>query len=224
VREGFKTTQAEREQLRRYFDKLWNMPAPDTDDISAEMSALPTLDIHTDNTPEPQPKPTDYSALPDGTRFRLVNGKVVTKGVYDGPLRHVKPRSPVGEFAVWIISDCGEVAGHLSLRCNGTNISGLNWGIAEVLPPEIQPDHQVTTTQEILMDAIIEITTKTLVNGKDVAEMKDSEVYALIAAQENKVKELEAIGNKPKKLVAEIDKRKAGIQALVDYLDSKELA
>jgi hypothetical protein len=82
VREGFKTTQAEREQLRRYFDKLWNMPAPDTDDISAEMSALPTLDIHTDNTPEPQPKPTDYSALPDGTRFRLVNGKVVTKGVY----------------------------------------------------------------------------------------------------------------------------------------------
>jgi hypothetical protein len=74
------------------------------------------------------------------------------------------------------------------------------------------------------MDAIIELTTKTLVNGKDVAEMKDSEVYALIAAQENKVKELEAIGNKPKKLVAEIDKRKAGIQALVDYLDSKELA
>lgn len=40
--------------------------------------------------------------------------------------------------------------------------------------------------------------------------------------QEAQVEELEKIKTKPKKLVNEIEKRKAGIQALVDYLDSKE--
>lgn len=35
------------------------------------------------------------------------------------------------------------------------------------------------------------------------------------------IKRLEAIENKPKKLVAEIGERRAGIKALVDYLDSK---
>ena len=80
------------------------------------------------------------------------------------------------------------------------------------------------TFPEILMNKtdIIKIETKTYVNGVDVATMDDSEIYSLIAAQEAQVEELEKIKTKPKKLVAEIEKRKAGIQALVDYLDSKE--
>lgn len=80
------------------------------------------------------------------------------------------------------------------------------------------------TYQEILMNKtdIIKIETKTYVNGTDVATLSDSEIYSLIAAQEAQVEELEKIKTKPKKLVAEIEKRKAGIQALVDYLDSKE--
>ena len=80
------------------------------------------------------------------------------------------------------------------------------------------------TVQEILMNKtdIIKIETKTYVNGTDVATLSDSEIYSLIAAQEAQVEELEKIKTKPKKLVAEIEKRKAGIQALVDYLDSKE--
>lgn len=80
------------------------------------------------------------------------------------------------------------------------------------------------TYQEILMNKtdIIKIETKTYVNGTDVATLSDSEIYSLIAAQEAQVEELEKINTKPKKLVAEIEKRKAGIQALVDYLDSKE--
>jgi len=68
----------------------------------------------------------------------------------------------------------------------------------------------------------IEVTTKTLVNGQDVAGMSDSSIYELIAAQEAKIAELDAIKTKPKKLVAEIEKRQAGIAALVAYLDSKE--
>lgn len=66
----------------------------------------------------------------------------------------------------------------------------------------------------------IEITTKTLVNGVDVSSMSDSTIYDLIASQEAKIKELELIETKPKKLVAEITKRREGIAALVAYLDS----
>lgn len=77
--------------------------------------------------------------------------------------------------------------------------------------------------KEILMNKteIIKIETKTFVNGVDIATMDDADVYALIATQEAQIKELDKIETKPKKLTAEIEKRKAGVQALVDYLDSK---
>ena len=82
-----------------------------------------------------------------------------------------------------------------------------------------------TIAQELTMTATktpIEITTKTLINGVDVKDYTDSQIYTLIAGQEADIKELEKIEAKPKKLVAEIEKRKAGIAALVTYLDSKE--
>ena len=78
--------------------------------------------------------------------------------------------------------------------------------------------------KEILMNKteIITIETKTLINGVDITTFKDSEIYSLIAAQEAEIETLDKIKTKPKKLVAEIEKRKAGIEALVAYLDSKE--
>lgn len=77
--------------------------------------------------------------------------------------------------------------------------------------------------KEILMNKteIIKIETKTFVNGVDISTMEDSDVYALIATQEAQIKELDKIETKPRKLTAEIEKRKAGVKALVDYLDSK---
>lgn len=94
----------------------------------------------------------------------------------------------------------------------------------EVVIDRAIPQSTTPTYQEILMNKtdIIKIETKTLVNGVDVATMDDSEVYSLIHAQEALIEDLDKIKAKPKKLVAEIEKRKAGIQALVDYLDSKE--
>lgn len=68
---------------------------------------------------------------------------------------------------------------------------------------------------------IIEITTKTFLNGVDLATRPDAEIYDAIAQQEADIKTLEAINAKPKRLVAEIEKRKAGIAALVAFLDSK---
>lgn len=81
-----------------------------------------------------------------------------------------------------------------------------------------------STKEEPIMNspAPIEITTKTFVNGNDVSTMTDGQIYALIAGEEQRIRELRAIGNQPKRLVAEIAKREAGIQALVTYLDSKE--
>jgi hypothetical protein len=68
----------------------------------------------------------------------------------------------------------------------------------------------------------IEVKTQTLVNGVKIDDYTDSQVYELIASQEAQIKTLEAIESKPKKLVAEIAKRKAGIAALVAHLDKTE--
>lgn len=83
--------------------------------------------------------------------------------------------------------------------------------------PQPQPQPKETT----MSAAPITVTTKTLVNDQDITTLSDAQIYELIAGQELKIKELEKIENKPKKLVNEIEKRKAGIQALVTYLDSK---
>lgn len=76
--------------------------------------------------------------------------------------------------------------------------------------------------EPIMAKTPIEITTKTFVNGTDVKDMTDAQVYDLIAQQEAAIKELEKIEAKPKKLVAELARRREGITALVEYLDSKE--
>lgn len=87
-----------------------------------------------------------------------------------------------------------------------------------------QPEQPKPVKEEPIMNSPtpIEITTKTYVNGNDVSTMTDGQIYALIAGEEQRIRELRAIGNQPKRLVAEIAKREAGIQALVTYLDSKE--
>lgn len=90
-------------------------------------------------------------------------------------------------------------------------------------PVDIDQPHQPPETpkEPIMSTTPIQVTTKTLVNGQDVANMSDASIYELIAAQEAKIKELEAIENKPKKLTAEIAKRKEGIAALVTHLDAQ---
>lgn len=76
------------------------------------------------------------------------------------------------------------------------------------------------TPQEPTMAKPIDITTKTLINGRDIKELSDSEVFQLIADEEARIAELEKIKAQPKKLVAEIENRKAGIAALVAHLDA----
>jgi hypothetical protein len=77
------------------------------------------------------------------------------------------------------------------------------------------------TPKEEIMNTAIKITTKTFANDKDIANMSDADIYSLISNQEAEIKSLLAIGNKPKRLLAEIAEREAGIAALVAHLDSK---
>lgn len=77
------------------------------------------------------------------------------------------------------------------------------------------------TQKETTMSKIIDIKTKTFVNGIDVTTLTNAQVFDLIAEQEAAIKKLEGIEAKPKLLVKEIEERKAGIAALVAHLDAK---
>ena len=67
----------------------------------------------------------------------------------------------------------------------------------------------------------ITVTTQVLINGKLASQYSDADLFQSIALQEKAIKELDGIENKPASLVDEIAARKAGIQALVTYLDSR---
>lgn len=112
-----------------------------------------------------------------------------------------------------------EIDGHI-------NCAQAHFSKVEAIAAELQAFSPSTPEKELpIMNAktaTIEVTTKTLVNGKDINDFSDAEVYQLIADQEAEIARLEAIKAKPKKLMAEIEKRQGGIAALVAYLDSKE--
>ena len=76
------------------------------------------------------------------------------------------------------------------------------------------------TAQETKMAAPT-IETKTFIAGKDAKSMSDSEIFALIAELEADVDKLSLIRNKPKKLVASIEKTQAEIAKLVEYVDGR---
>ena len=74
------------------------------------------------------------------------------------------------------------------------------------------PPSPTTAPKETSMNKPITVTTITLVNGVDASKMTNAEIFDLIEA-------LKKIKAQPKKLVAEIAEREAGIAALVAHLD-----
>lgn len=85
-------------------------------------------------------------------------------------------------------------------------------------PHPTPPENIMSTTTPTTP---ITIQNKTLVNGADIDTLASAEIYSLISNEEAKIESLGQIKTKPKALVTEIAKRQAGIQALVDYLDSR---
>ncbi len=150
---GFDKPEIEdREQLRRYFDELWQLPEAEYRAESADMRHLGTV----------------YFEL--GSEL---------------PYRGSSP---------W---------------CTDSLPSPL-----PITPKETIMNNAATSTP-------ITVTTQVLINGKLASQYSDADLFQSIALQEKAIKELDGIENKPASLVDEIAARKAGIQALVTYLDSR---
>lgn len=86
-------------------------------------------------------------------------------------------------------------------------------------------DDETETKEEIEMDSettkeIGVITEITYIDGKDVESMSDSELFGKIQTIENNIKDMEAIENKPKRLVLRIKEAQDSIKKLIKLIDS----
>lgn len=140
----------DREQLRRYFDELWQLPMAQYRTMSADWSQIDTI----------------YFELGSKLPNRV-----------SGPWR------------------------------------------TDPLPLPITPKE--TIMNNAATSTPITVTTQVLINGRLASQYSDADLFQSIAFQEKAIKELDDIENKPTSLVDEIAARKAGIQALVTYLDSR---
>lgn len=248
---GIRTTADEREILRRYFNDRWSLNQKVESNRGIKPAPF-TLFEQPEEKPFPQPEPAmDYSQLPDGTRLFTERHGVFIKGrrppsnvkgfpkLLVGKELGGRPDRPVIGYQ---FKPDGSWEGWMEWTAEGTNgphcpdgytLTGYDATPSGGLIPatnQLQPtrDDQIDAslyiqpTKEITMNAIITITTKTLVNGQDVANFTNAQLYDLIAQQEKKLQELDAIKNKPKALKKELADRQAGIDALVTHLDSRE--
>ncbi len=62
----------------------------------------------------------------------------------------------------------------------------------------------------------------TFLDGLPVDELSDSDIFLRIAREEQDIKSLESIANKPARLTADIAARKAVIAQLIQYLDAQD--
>lgn len=70
----------------------------------------------------------------------------------------------------------------------------------------------------------IVIKDQTLINGRDIKEYSDTELYTLIAKEHAEIQRLEALPVRPKKLVRQIAERRVALLALVELIDKDEPA
>lgn len=80
------------------------------------------------------------------------------------------------------------------------------------------PERAKTLTPK---DTAMEIQNQTLVNGRNIKDMTDDQLFDLIAAEEAKIKALRAIENKPQKLKDRINKMQADIETLIKLIDER---
>jgi hypothetical protein len=83
-------------------------------------------------------------------------------------------------------------------------------------------DKQTQTTEGKTMSISIELTSQTLLNGKELANYTNQELYRIISKEEGYIAELKAVKAKPKRLVKEIEQRQAKLEELVALLDKQD--
>jgi hypothetical protein len=85
---------------------------------------------------------------------------------------------------------------------------------------DIQP--QTKTQEGNTMSISIELTSQTLLNGKEITNYTNQELYRIISKEEGYIAELKAVKAKPKRLVKEIAQREDKLKELVELLDKQD--
>lgn len=86
--------------------------------------------------------------------------------------------------------------------------------VFDLVSPEL-----LTPTPEQNMN--IKIESRTFVNGRDIKDYSDNQLFDLISEAEAEARRLEAIETKPAKLTARIEELKTGAKALADAVDAR---
>lgn len=174
----------------------------------------------------------DFTASRDRYRIKPKEPKAAPL-TWQGALKAARERGAIIQFlhnGVWTDEGTGGLRKQLAFVQSSSSLYRVKPG-TDPLEPTTDISSAVNETaslpstpvkEDIMTKPIITITTTTFVNGADISKMADSEVFGLIASEEAVIEDLKKIKAQPKKLVAEIAKREAGIAALVAYLDSKE--
>lgn len=88
--------------------------------------------------------------------------------------------------------------------------------------PKTAKTSPTPATKENTMSKAITVTTQVNVNGVNADNYTDAQLFDMIRQQENEVKNLQSISNKPKSLLREMETRQAGIVALVNFMDERD--
>lgn len=210
------------ERLRRYFDDTMGMPKFVGENQYAYVT---TVEFWKDEVRNPELKVASEPSL--CPRLIPLVGKLLkfspSLRVYLKDMKNTSDLKQFHEHLYGSAKKLGYAVNHSDyaplITALRHELNHIEFAATAVTPADLA-GFPTPTPQEPTMAKPIDITTKTLINGRDIKELSDSEVFQLIADEEARIAELEKIKAQPKKLVAEIEKRKAGIATLVAHLDA----
>ena len=102
---------------------------------------------------------------------------------------------------------------------NARSATNLLGELTEPTTPATAPTPTPATNT---MSKAITVTTQVNVNGVNADNYTDAQLFDMIRQQETEIKNLQALTNKPKSLLREIDTRQAGIDALVSFMNERD--
>ena len=79
-----------------------------------------------------------------------------------------------------------------------------------------------SASKENTMPKAITVTTQININGVNADNFTDAQLFDMIRQQEDEIKNLQALANKPQSLLKEISTRQAGIDALVAFMNDRD--
>jgi len=206
---------ADREQIRRVLDDVLALPEPTTnrhaDDRTLRFMQDPVA--WEDEIPKAKPVP---EVDPTTFLYELLNAPMNVAGYGQSA-----GSSLTGAAKFWVDETQRHDSLFAAMLCQGQTHTGRTH---DKLTPTWTPPHPIHTKKETTMHTTpITVTTKTFtyVNGVDINNFRSAELYDLIAREEDQIRKLEAIENKPLTLQQEIARRRQGIADLVAHLDSQ---